>query len=299
MPFTQEVAEHLKEWGLTPEEMAQLEPILGKPERQEKFKGGVLRQGDYTKKTQELAAERQRLETSLAAKEKIVADDAAALGTWKQTADQEMAANARALEDERVKAFRLEQKLKAMGVDLKDLNIEETPPPPKKDDPPPVDKRYLSLDDANKIVQEVKSNPFIAAELEDIVDEHRTMFGKGLNRKELVTNALKNKRTLREEWEMVNEVAKKRQELNEAAINQRIEARVAEERTKILSENKLPVTRGGDGGGSPILAMRESLVLNGTDRNKPTHEAGAVEAAVSAFNTGKYRGAAPVGAKTA
>lgn len=291
MPIPKEV---IDDWGLTPEEAAQLEPILGKPERSEKVKGSILRQQDYTRKTQELADQRKALEAQVAEKERVVAEDAAALGTWKQTADQTMIENQRALEEAKVKAYKLEQKMATVaaqyGVDPKDLGLDDikTPAPvtPKAPDTSDFDKRYLSRDDADKILKDVKANPFIAAELEDIVDEHRNLFGKGLTRRELVANAIKNNRSLREEWETSNEVAKKRSELQEKAVEERINARVNEERTKILSEHKLPVTRGADTG-SPILAMRDDLKLAGTDRNKP-QGAGAVDAAVAAFNTGKY-----------
>jgi hypothetical protein len=304
MPFTTEVAEQLKEWGLTPEEMAQVEPVLGKPERQEKVKGSTLRQSEFTRKMQALDKQKSDLEAAVAEKERLVAEDFKALGTWKQTADRDMAANAKALEDAKVKLFQRTEKMKSLaaqqGVDPKEWGLDDTvEAPPKAKEPDVIDKRYLTVDDAGKILQEVKSNPFIAAELEDIVDEHRGLFGKGLNRRELVANALKNKRTLREEWETTNEVAKVRADNQEKEINARIESRVAEERTKILSENKLPVRRDGAGEGSPILSMRDSLVLNGVDRSKPTQEAGAVEAAVAAFNVGKYKNVAVPGAKTA
>ena len=303
MPFISEVDSWLQELDLTPEEKAVLEPVLTKGTRQEKVKGSVLRQSEFSKRMQALDKQKADTEAAIAEKERLVAEDAAALGTWKQKADSEMAANAKALEDERVKSFRLQEKMKSLaaqqGVDPKEWGVDDNAPPPPKPsvDPAALDSRYLSRDDAAKIVNDVKSNPFIAAELEDIVDEHRGLFGKGLNRRELVTNALKNKRTLREEWEATNEVPKIREELKEKEINARIEARVSEERTKILSENKLPVNRGGQQDGSPILAMRDSLVLQGTDRNKPTNEAGAVEAAVASYNTGKYTPAG--GRKTA
>lgn len=307
MPFAPEVAEQLKEWGLTPEEMAQVEPVLGKPERQEKVKGSHLRQSEFSKKMQGLDKQRADLEAAIAEKERIVAEDAAALGTWKQSADKTILENQKALEDAKTKAFRLEERMKTLatqyGVDPKELGLEgETTFPAKKPDTQPdlseFDKKYLARGDADRIVAEVKSSPFIAAELEDIVDEHRSLFGKGINRRELVANALKNKRTLREEWETTNEVNKRRDELKEKEIEERINAKVAEERTKILSEHKLPVTRGSDVG-SPILAMRDSLKLEGTDRSK-SNETGAVDAAVASYNTGKYRGAAsqPAEAKT-
>jgi len=299
MPFTPEVAEQLKEWGLIPEEMAQVEPVLGKPERQEKVKGSTLRQSEFSRKMQALDKQKADLESAIAEKERVVAEDAAALGTWKQSADKTILDNQKALEEAKLKAFKLEEKMKSLaqqqGIDPKEWGLDgEAPPAPKKEATPDAsefDKRYLGRSDAERIVQEVKSSPFIAAELEDIVDEHRALFGKGLNRRELVTNALKNKRSLREEWEAANEVGKKRDELSEKKIEERINAKVAEERTKILSEHKLPVTRGADSG-SPILSMRESLTLAGKDRSK-TEGVSAVDAAVASYNTGKYRNVPP------
>lgn len=301
MPFLPEVEELVKEFGLTPEERAQVESILGKPERQEKLKGGVLRQSEFTKKMQALDKQRADAEAALAEKERKVAEDAASLGTWKQSADDVILKNQQAAEAARVKLATMTEKIRTLaerqGVDPKEWLGEETPPPPppeKKEavDTSEFDKRYLARGDADKLLAEVKSSPFIAAEIEDIVDEHRALFGKGLNRKELVTSALKNKRSLREEWETAHEVSKRRAELNERTIEERINARVAEERTKILSEHKLPVNRGDDGG-SPILRMGDQLKLDGTDRSRVTQGVSAVDAAIAAHNTGKYRSAPP------
>ena len=297
MPFVPEVEELVKEWGLTDEERKVLEPIIGKPERQEKVKAQGLRQSEFTRKMQALDKQKQELETAIAEKEKAVLNDAQSLSTWKAGADKTLAENHKALEDYRIKAFKLEERMKALatqyGVDPKELGLEgePTPPPKSKEEPPEPDKRYFAREEADRLLTEVKSSPFIAAELEDIVDEHRTLFGKGLNRRELVTNALKNKRSLREEWETVNEVAKKRDELNEKRIEERINAKVAEERTKILSEHKLPVTRGADTG-SPLLAMRDDLRLEGKERSRP-NDTSAIDAAVQAYNAGKYREAVP------
>ena len=69
------------------------------------------------------------------------------------------------------------------------------------------------------------------------------------------------------------------------AEDKRVEDRVAEERTKILSEHKIPVTRGADGTPPSILSMRGDLGLK--ERNR--EGAGAVDAAVAAYNAGRYR----------
>jgi hypothetical protein len=295
MPFTPEVDAWFKELELTPEEISTLEPVFGKPERIEKVKGSVLRQAEFSRRMQALDKQKQDLEAAIAEKERLVAEDAAKLGSWKQTADQTLSTTSKALEDERVKHFRLQQKMQALatqyGVDPNDLGL-ETPVPPEKKEPfadlSELDKKYYGKEDAERLMNEVKASPFIAAELEDIVDEHRSLFGKGINRRELVMSALKNKRNLREEWEEQNKVSDRRRELEEKKIEERINARVAEEKTKILSEHKLPVTRGSESG-SPILSMRDNLRLAGTDRSKPAQESSAVEAAVAAFNSGKYK----------
>jgi hypothetical protein len=293
MPFTKEVEEQLDEWGLTPEEKSALEPILGKPERQEKVKGSHLRQSEFSRKMQALDKQKQEYEASIAEKERLLADDFGKLSSWKESADKTVADTAKALEQERVERFKLQQKMQTLaaqyGVDPKDIGLEEpVQPPPKKEEPTFDATKFMSKEEAELLMKETKANPFIAAELEDIVDEHRSLFNKGLNRKELVASALKNGRTLRDEWEEQNKVSDRRRELQEKAIEERIKSKVDEERTKILSEHKLPVTRGADTG-SPILSMREKLTLHGTDRAKPSQEPSAVEQAVQAYNAGKYR----------
>lgn len=301
MPFIAEVEEWLKELQLTPEERKVFDPIFEKAERQEKVKGSVLRQAEFSRKMQALDKQRQDAEAALAEKERVLAEDFASLGTWKQTADKALADHQKAAEDARMQVFKQQEKMKALatqyGIDPKELELGTTTPPPEPPKPPAapapsdLDKLYLTRKDAEALVSEVKANPYIAAELEDIVDEHRTLFGKGINRRELVTNALKNKRTLREEWEESQKVPDRRKELQERQIEERINAKVAEERTKILSEHKLPVTRGADSG-SPILGMRDQLKLEGTDRTK-LESTSAVDAAVAAYNTGKYKGVPP------
>lgn len=292
MPFTPEVEEWLKDLDLTPEERSVLEPVLGKPERVEKVKGSVLRQSEFTRRMQALDKQKQELEAAIAQKEEALTNEFGQLSNWKVTADKTVAETAKALENERLERFKLQQKMQTLatqyGVDPKDLGLDEPVPPPKKEEPAFDGSKFLSREEADLLMKETKANPFIAAELEDIVDEHRGLFNRGLNRRELVAAALKNGRTLRDEWEEQNKVADRRRELEEKKIEERINAKVAEERTKILSEHKLPVTRGQDSG-SPILSMRENLRLQGTDRSKPTQEASAVDAAVSAFNSGKYR----------
>lgn len=297
MSYNPEVAEQLKEWGLTPEEMTQVEAVLGKPERQEKIKGSALRQGEFSRKMQALDKQKQEQEAAIAEKERVVAEDAASLGTWKQTADKTIIENQKALEEAKVKAYRLEQKMASLavqqGVDPKEWGLDgELKPTETKIDPSKLDDRYLAREDAEKLAGELKSAPFIAAEVEDIVDEHRALFGKGLNRRELIANAVKNKRSLRDEWETVNEVGKKRDELKEAQIEAKFKAKYDEKEMQLRSEHKLPVNRGGSDAGSPILAMRENLALAGKDRSTDTKTVSAVDAAVASYNTGKYRGTA-------
>ena len=304
MPFNKEVEDWVSELGLTAEERKVFDPLMDKPERIEKVRGSVLRQSEFSRKMQVLDKQKQDLETAVYEKERLVAEDAAALGTWKQSADKTILENQKALEDAKTKTYRLEQRMNTLasqyGVDPRELGLDGEPKPPETRTSPDFnadefDKRYLGRGDADKLMTEVKSTPYIAAELEDIVDENRTLFGKGINRRELVTNALKNKRSLRDEWETSNEVPKRRTELQEKAIEERINARVGEERTRILSEHKLPVTRGAESG-SPILGMRDDLKLAGTDRSKATG-AGAVDAAVASYNTGKYRETTPAPAE--
>jgi hypothetical protein len=282
--------------------MAQVEPIFGKPERQEKVKGSHLRQSEFSRKMQALDRQKEELEADMKVRENLVFQDKKALETWKGEADAGIIANQNAAQEARVKYFALTEKMKNLatqyGADPKDWGVDgELKPPDTKQAPDTTefDKRYLGRPDADRLLQEVKSSPYIAAELEDIVDEHRGLFNKGLNRKELVTNALKNKRTLREEWEVSNEISKRRDELKEKQIEERIRTKVDEERTKILSEQHLPVPRGETS--SPILSMREDLKLSGIDRSKPSG-ASALDAAMSSFNVRKYEVSKPGTGKT-
>lgn len=305
MQFAPEVEEWVKELGLTAEQRSALEPVFGQPELQEKVKGSVLRQSEFTRRMQALDKQKADLEAAIAQREAKVIKDAQDLGTWKEQADSTIVANRKALEDAQLKHFQLQQRMTALatqyGVDPKEWGVDEQAKPPATQSPATgdaePDKRYFTREEAQKFATEIKVTPYVAAEIEDIVDEHRALFGKGLSRRELVANAQKNNRSLREEWETSHEVAKRRQEIEEKKIEERINTRVAEERTKILSEHKLPVTRGAESG-SPLLAMRDDLKLAGTDRSTK-QGASAVDAAVSAFNAGKYRNIPAPETKTA
>lgn len=289
----------LKDLDLSEDEMRIVSPLFSKPERTEKLKGSVLRQSEFSRKMNDLDKQKAELEASILEKEQLIAADAQKLGAWKQTADKTLTDTAEALEKERVERFKLAQKMERLatqyGEDPKQwLSTEDVTPPPKEPvkavDTSEYDKKYFSREDADKFGNELRLVPDLAAEFHDLAEEHYELFGKRLKMGPLVQEARKSKKLLREQWAEQYKVEERRKELSEKAIEERIQARVSEEKQKILSEHKLPVTRSGDGDGSPLLQMREDLRLAGKERK--SQGSSAVDAAVKAYNTGKYKEAA-------
>jgi hypothetical protein len=278
---------------LTDEQVKQIEAALGIEAVGKHLEGFGLRQAEFSRKMNELAEQKKQADAAVKAKEDAVIEDVKKLSNWKAEVETLYGTAQDALEKERLRSFQLGERITRLatqyGEDPKTWLGGEPPPEPKKKEgePPALDKRYLTQEEWEKHRNEPRSSLIAAVELQELAEEHRELFGKRLKPAELLKAAAENKRTLREQWETQFEVPKKRSELEEKAIKERIEARVAEERTKILSEHKLPVQREADQG-SPILAMREDLKLAGKDLTTQKSES-AVDAAVLAYNTGKYR----------
>lgn len=297
MAFTQEVQEWINELELSPEELQQIAPVLEK--RQDKLKGSVLRQADYSRKTQALAKEKADLETEIAARADQYQKDLNELATWKTTADTEMLKNHEQMVSAQTKLYEITQRAKAIpGIDLKALGFDEndvvTPPPTKKDDADftEYDKRFLTRDEASKLRNEVTVAPDVSALIHDLDVEHRELFGKPLNARNLLEETRKwnkanpnNQRGIESQWQAMNDVTKRRADLQEQGIEARIKTRVDEETMKLRSEHKLPITRGNDGAPPTILSMRGDLGL----KERPREDVSAVDAAVSAYNSGRYR----------
>jgi archaellum component FlaD/FlaE len=123
--------------------------------------------------------------------------------------------------------------------------------------------------------------------MEDLADEHRTLFGKPMSRVELVSALQEEvKRTgngnigLREVFEKKFNVAGKREEVREAEVQRRITDAVKARETAMADEYALRSTNQPafqNDNPSPIFA---SLRKEG---DKPTHVAGVPEAVVASI----------------
>ena len=284
----------LKGWiadlGVSDEERAQLETILGKaPDRAEKLKGSVLRQSEFSRKMNDLSTQMTAKERALADKEAEIEHERGQLVQWKTGADTKLTdaiTKADKLERER---FALEQKMRALatdyGVDVSDVL-------PAAGTPPPAAAPVASALDTSKFIdRDTYQNGVIgmvrtAAQIQKLAAEHRRLFGSELdNPEELVDTVLEAAKkgqtiNLQGAWESKFKVADKRRELDEAAVQKRIDDAVKAAEMKVRSEANIATPR-PTGAGSPILAQ--------FGKKTPDGAPGGIEGAVQAYNTGKYR----------
>src|SRR5260370_4775199 len=140
------------------------------------------------------------------------------------------------------------------------------------------------------LIKALEPYPFVASEIMDMQAEHVALFGAPLfNSTEIVKEAVKSQKAIRAVWEQKFDVPKKREEVA-AAKKATEEARIrSDERTKVLSEFKLNASNN----------LREdtphSFVVDKFRADKATTpppeivRGVGVDAAVSAWNEGKYR----------
>lgn len=249
--------EHVAADGaLTPEERKALLGLLTKDKVKDRVRDGVLMRADYTKKTQELAEERK----------KVQADHERLLG-WEKEARDKIEKLNKALEEKSISAAQYEARLKRIGddygIDLSDLNLSNSQPatePTTKT--PAMDPGFL--EDFQKLKQGFETAgqawPEVAAELYDLGNEHQELFGKPLkNGRDLVKTAIKEKITLREAWEREHKVPERRTEILRETIRKeekdRLEAEFRQRASEIaLGPGQKPA--GEAGPESPVLSRK-------------------------------------------
>ncbi len=268
----------LESLKLTPEQSKVFEDVLGDPEKGKVLKDSVMMRPDYSRAMNKLS----ETEKALKAKEdQILAHETELVG-WKGEADKTLKKYQDDLERLQQDHFKAQQKLKSVGetygIDATELGINgEVKVPVVQTNQP----KYVTEDEYKKAVTDVMQFPLVAAEIADLQAEHSELFGKSLrNSKDLVAKALKEKKTLRDTWLAEYKVEDKRKEMSEKDVTDRIELARKEERQKVLSEVKMPVTREGQ---APPPAFAVS-----PKPKAPTEKVDALQAAVDSYNKGTY-----------
>lgn len=276
MPKSKEALEQwlegLKSQGkLDDQKLEAIRSALDTPEVQEYVGSSVLRQEDYS-----------RLVAAAKAKEAEAITFQQSLADWKGSAETEYFDMQKKMNDAIAEKDRLEAIAKEYvpEADLETVRKArgEIVEPVK---PVEVDlSSYLKMEDAQKAMID---NLKVQNRLFYLAAQHQKLFGEPLEDEGLIDRAIAANRTLDQEWEDKYKVADKRAELATQAQEAHDAKIREEERTKILSELKLPEIRDGISR-SPVLAdFQQKPVVADVDKQT------GIQAALEAYSKGTYR----------
>jgi hypothetical protein len=263
---------------LTPDQAKAFEDVLGDPEKGKILKDSVMMKPDYSRAMNKL----KEAEVALQTKEQQILTHETELIGWKGDADKTLKKYQDDLEKLQQDHFKAQQKLQNVaqtyGIDPSELGVAGTVTPPASTVNQP---KYVTEEQYHKSVQDVMQFPLVAAEIADLQAEHAELFGKSLrNSKDLVTKALKEKKTLRDTWLAEYKVEDTRKEMDLKQRQEEIQLARTDERQKVLSEVKMPVTREG-APVPPAFAV--------TSHPKPPNErVDALQAAIDSYNKRTY-----------
>jgi hypothetical protein len=308
MPFdlNQWLAEVTADGSLSEAERKVVADTLAKdPKVLKRLEEGQLRQSDYSRHMNDLKRQEQTLKAT-----------ETALNQWKSEAEGKL--NAAVAERDALKttAAQYEANVRAIaseyGLDPAEVSARlkaglpaiapgTTPPAHQQSGTPTMDtSKFLTREELEKQFQTAQQAfPLLQATIIDLNAEHMRLFGQPLaNATELTQKAMEQKRSIREVWEEENRVADRRTQIaSEAKAAE--EARIrADERQKVLSEHSVPLaSRPGVPHSAVFQLAGQSQQQNGGNATPPVpaalrtaaHENRGVEAAVRAFNEGKYR----------
>ena len=279
----------LTEAGLAPEVVTQLVTNEKAARQLQEWHENGLRQSDYDRKMNSGKAE-------LAAAQKAVAEQMATFEEQKKAINEQYlgALTTREQAETQLAALRAKAKTASdvYGVDLvKELFGDQTVNPPvnnRREEtviPSDIDKRIAALEDL------FKTNVNFEVEMHDIVRQHLELFpDKPLVMKDLLDDAVKQRRSPTQVWDDKFGATAKRQDLLADKYRAEGAAKAKEELEKKYSGQMVNGMR------TDIpLAPGSVFALNGPDKklsapnNRAASAAESVAGAVAAFRAGKYR----------
>jgi hypothetical protein len=280
MPFD---AAQQKAWldslGLEGTDRAAVEGLLKNPKNVEKIGATVMARSDYSKAQDEVARKQKELD----------AENLKVQNFYRETTEFKARGEAtiRAAEEKAAKLAadiaKIQTKMGTIKTQyaIDDADIAEIMTIPAAAAAPPVEQKRDP--ETGKFVtrEEAQNLPFIPAALMNISQQHNQLFpGTTFDAEQLTADAIKNKRTLAQEWEAKFDVPKKRTEIAEAAIQARIQKEVQEQVTAYKSENANPAAA-PSGIVAPVLSMQ----IDRPNFDKPKDPNRGVSAAVASFGT--------------
>ena len=292
--------EYVVELGeLSVEEKAHFEGILANEALAAKMGEGLLRQSAFSKGMQQLTSDRETVVTGKADNEKFRGE----LETWKTQNDTKVSNAMKGQEDARRETAAYKERMATLKT-AHDLSDEDIAVPlgatttgggeAKLVD----DKKAAATPGVTR--EDLVDNLAAVAEFDDIRHEHNQLFpGKRLVMRALIEAAMKNGKTLQQQWEDEFSPTERRETMatekrteEDAALTKATEERI---RSDMATEGySLPGGTASGRGGSPLLKQFKSGELT-PDSEKGIQELDAdrgVNAAVASFNSGEHREAA-------
>lgn len=236
--------------------------VMAQPSVRDKLKAGTMRRDEFSRKLDEMAAEKQRLQEEQDQFRKNHEQTLSQYSAWEQQAKQTLADSEAARIAAEQERSELQAKLKKMAetydADLDELGINLGGPVNGK---PPDLSKYLTAEQLEERLSKLqpgsdnlRPSVEINMKLMDMAAEHRKMFGTDLNMDALYQEHLRTKKPLDTVWKQTYKVDEKREELA-AAERKRIEDEIrADERRKTIEamSNVSPFVR-SDNVESPAL----------------------------------------------
>jgi hypothetical protein len=308
MPFTAtELAEWVNGLGLDEASKKAVLESMGKPEVLSKVGDSVMMRSEFSKKMDGLQSERAKLEKEV--QDRIAKEDQfhASVSEWKTKKEKEAeAAIAQAREEAEDRLAAVQARIKAIAQEegisedkIKDLVTARTETRTRKEPAvrDPETGKWVSQDEFNnKFRREGVEMAKLIPIMNRLEKDYRKLFGDDapdVDYNKLIDVAASKGRKLSEVFEDEYKLSARRKELDDNQRKKDLEAaelRGAESaRSKLLSEHpelsSRQVTR--ERQGSPILEQGRKQAEKGAPPNRKPGE--GVEAAVSAFRSGKYK----------
>ncbi len=281
--------EELKKTGaISEDEWKVLEAAADKPQVAEFIGGSQLRQSDYNRRMNELKSQYDVKAAEILQYEKDLAN-------WRGNTEKSVTQLKQELQLARTEAQRLRDTAKAYGLAEEDLGVPVAPhtAPPGVDDPQNRKGHDPEFDPTQFLkkteIEELGQTAFLLpAEINDIVAEHVELFGKQpKGMRQIVEQAMRERRTVREVYEETFKVADRRTEIaeqqKEAEIKRRVEEQIAAWRTE-NPEARIPYP--GRPGSSVLDRNSDTLSLpeNFQPNSIPSKQE-SVAAAVARWNS--------------
>ncbi len=244
--------------------------ITAQPQAQEFVKGSILRQQDYSRRMNDLQQQEAATQTYQQS-----------LVEWKTKAESEYNSMRQKLAEAEAARARAAALAQTYGADPEEIGTYTPPAQPRVETPTFDPKDFISTKDA----QEAMVNQLrLQNKLLTLSAQHQKLFGEPLMDDELVDRALRNRRSIEDEWKESFQVEQKRNEQAQAQQEALLARIREEERAKVLSELQLPQSR-PEAPTSPLYATN---MIKTAPTQGETDTRSGVQAAIDAWNERRY-----------